>query len=371
MSSHSTRLAATCLLLAGCMESPPVLQYTPPGSPGSVEIRVGDEKKAAKDGEDPKSVASMLQQANARATNGDVPGAIGVLEAALKKEPKNRDAVRFLAALCLDLGNSLEPPKNAAPLHRAAELARQLRDSHKDLNEPEKFLIRESLYMDARISTYDGQSVQGLKSLTEAVEAGFSKAVFLREDSIIAPLRNDPSFAGLQAKVEANAIEAAKLSAKTRLAANKPFDFGFSLPTTDGKTVSLADFKGKVVMADFWGTWCAPCVKEIPHLIELSKKYQDKGLQVVGLTFERVPPEEVRIKVEDFVKEKKIPYPCLLGNDKVMEQVKDFEGFPTTLFIDRTGKVRARVQGFDPEMVQELDELLQILLAEGEPAAKK
>ncbi|MHC5540512.1 redoxin family protein, partial [Singulisphaera rosea] len=364
------RLAATCILLAGCMESPPVLQYTPPGAPGSVEIRTADEPKG-KDAVDPKSVASMLQQAAAMANNNDIPRAIGILETALKREPKNRDAVRFLAALCFDFGNSLEPPKNGPPLHRAAELVRQLRDEHKDLNEPEKILLRDALYQEARISTYDGQSVQGLKSLTEAVEAGFSKAVLLHEDTIIAPLRNDPTFKDLEAKVETSAIAAAKLSAKIRLETNKPFEFGFSLPTTDGKTISLADYRGKVVMVDFWGTWCGPCIREIPHLIELSKKYEDKGLQVVGLTFERVPPEEVRIKIEDFVKEKKIPYPCLIANEKVTEQVKDFEGFPTTLFIDRAGKVRARVQGFDPEMVRELDELLVTLLAEGEPAAKK
>ncbi len=72
-------------------------------------------------------------------------------------------------------------------------------------------------------------------------------------------------------------------------AKNKPFDFDFELVDTDGQPIALANFAGKVLIVDLWGTWCPPCQKEIPHLIALQQKFEEAGLVIVGLN-ERARP---------------------------------------------------------------------------------
>jgi thiol-disulfide isomerase/thioredoxin len=151
--------------------------------------------------------------------------------------------------------------------------------------------------------------------------------------------------------------------ARQLLKENKTFPFDFTLPNVDGKKVSLADFRGKVVIVDFWGTWCPPCRQEIPHFVELLKKYEGKGLRVVGLNYERVPKERIPQTISAFVKQHKIPYPCLIGDDATREKVEDFRAFPTTLFIDRQGIVRAKLEGL-PDSPSQLEILATTLLEE-------
>src|SRR5262249_59973090 len=92
------------------------------------------------------------------------------------------------------------------------------------------------------------------------------------------------------------------------------FAFNFELPDLDGKKVSLADYKGKVVIVDLWGTWCPPCREEIPHFVDLYRKYHASGLEIVGINYEMVAGDEAREKVRKYVKENDIPYPCLIGD---------------------------------------------------------
>src|SRR5690349_1665651 len=84
----------------------------------------------------------------------------------------------------------------------------------------------------------------------------------------------------------------------------------FSLKDINGKSVTLADFSGKVVLLNFWATWCVPCRAEIPDLVKKQREYQSQGLRVVGITY---PPEEVP-EVRRFVRELKINYPVVIGS---------------------------------------------------------
>jgi thiol-disulfide isomerase/thioredoxin len=140
------------------------------------------------------------------------------------------------------------------------------------------------------------------------------------------------------------------------------FLFGFELPDIYGNLVRLSDYQGKVVILDLWGTWCPPCRQEVPHFIELYRKYHDKGLEILGVNFEMKPPSESARVVRDFVYQHRIPYRCLLGDQSVLQQVPDFAGFPTTIFLDRTGKVRAKVVGYRPLVF--LESIVQLLLNE-------
>ncbi len=122
---------------------------------------------------------------------------------------------------------------------------------------------------------------------------------------------------------------------------------GFSLADLSGKPVSLADFKGKVVVLDFWATWCPPCRREIPDFITLQGEYGPRGVQIVGIALDE--PE----KVHAFARENGMNYPVLLGSDDVSMRYGGIEGIPTTFIIDRSGKIVNRFEGFRPKSVFE------------------
>lgn len=123
----------------------------------------------------------------------------------------------------------------------------------------------------------------------------------------------------------------------------------FSLPTTDGKILKLSSYKGKVVIVDFWATWCPPCRKGIPDLIELKKKYGSKGLEVIGVSVDT----DTKNQVVGFMKDKGINYPVVYGNQNVTELYGGIEAIPTTFIIDKQGKIVASYQGLMPALTYE------------------
>ena len=120
--------------------------------------------------------------------------------------------------------------------------------------------------------------------------------------------------------------------------------FDFELKDSKGKTVKLSDFKGKVVVLDFWATWCPPCRKEIPGFVTLHNTYQEKGVEVVGVSLDRS-----WAPVEPFMREYRISYTILLGDQKLTEMYGGFTGIPTTFIIDRNGIIRDVHTGYMPE----------------------
>lgn len=134
------------------------------------------------------------------------------------------------------------------------------------------------------------------------------------------------------------------LEPEERLSSAALFPFDFALPDVDGKTITLADHRGKVTIVDFWGTWCPPCREEVPLFVELKKRYGKQGLEIVGITYEN-GGGDVKQTIKDFIQENGVSYICVIGDDKTRDQIPDFEGYPTTLFIDRAGKVRLKLTG--------------------------
>jgi peroxiredoxin len=121
----------------------------------------------------------------------------------------------------------------------------------------------------------------------------------------------------------------------------------FTLTDIKGKSVSLSDFKGKVVILDFWATWCPPCKREIPDFINLQKEYGARGLQVVGIALDEPG------KVQAFASQNGINYPVLLGTDDIAWKYGGIQGIPTTFVIDKTGKIAAKFEGYRPRDVFE------------------
>lgn len=115
----------------------------------------------------------------------------------------------------------------------------------------------------------------------------------------------------------------------------------FRLKDLEGNEVALSDFKGKVIFLNFWATWCGPCKYEIPDFIEVYDKYNEKGLEIIGISLDRIGVG----KLQNFVEEYKINYPIVLGSQKVQDDYKPGQFIPVTFIIDREGKIRHRQVG--------------------------
>ncbi len=131
----------------------------------------------------------------------------------------------------------------------------------------------------------------------------------------------------------------------------------FTLKDGDGKVVHLSDYKGKVVLLDFWATWCGPCRIEIPWFTDLQRKHKDKGFEVLGVSMD----DEGWEVVKPFLSEVGVNYRVLMGNDAAAQAYGGVDALPTTFLIDRDGKIAAVHVGLanKKDIVDGVEQLLQ------------
>jgi len=131
----------------------------------------------------------------------------------------------------------------------------------------------------------------------------------------------------------------------------------FSVADIDGKKFSLSDYKGKVVLLDFWATWCTPCRAEIPHFVEMQQQLGPRGFQVIGISM-----DEDAKPVKDFYQQFKINYPVAIGDEKLAQSFGGVLGLPVNFIIDRDGRILKKFLGATD--VSEIDKTVGDALAQ-------
>jgi len=123
----------------------------------------------------------------------------------------------------------------------------------------------------------------------------------------------------------------------------------FSLNNPDGSSYSLSDFRGKMLILNFWATWCPPCKKEIPDFIELYDKYSDQGLVILGVSVD----QGGWLITKEFADKSSINYPVVMANRDIVYKYGSVQSIPTTFIIDPEGRIAGEFVGYRPKAVWE------------------
>ncbi len=116
----------------------------------------------------------------------------------------------------------------------------------------------------------------------------------------------------------------------------------FTVKDLKGREISLSNYSGKVVFLNFCATWCRPCKAEIPDFIEAYNQYEDKGMEIIGISVDRISPKSVL----KFAEQYKINYPVVMSTNKIQKDYEPGPYLPTTIIIDQEGKIRHRHIGY-------------------------
>ncbi len=131
----------------------------------------------------------------------------------------------------------------------------------------------------------------------------------------------------------------------------------FSLKDANGQTAHLSDYKGKVVLLDFWATWCGPCKIEIPWFMDFERQFKDRGFAVVGVSMD----EDGWAAVKPYLMRVQINYRVLLGNDQVGSLYGGVDSLPTTFLIDRQGNIVSKHIGVTSDKEEFKDAIVHLL----------
>ena len=154
-------------------------------------------------------------------------------------------------------------------------------------------------------------------------------------------------------------VLAATLAVSSMVGASSALAPSFSLPSRSGDIVSLAKLRGKVVMLNFWASWCGPCRQEMPLLDQMHKRYSSLGFTMIGVNVESNTAD-----AEKWLQQTPVSFPVLFDKENKVSKLYDVNAMPSTVFIDRKGNVRALHRGYKPGDESEYLNQIRALLKE-------
>jgi thiol-disulfide isomerase/thioredoxin len=193
-----------------------------------------------------------------------------------------------------------------------------------------------------------GKKPEAIAELEKTIALGWYDWTHIEKDTDLDPIRGEEGFKKAIADGKKLQSESWAKEAREALAGKPLFDLDLDLKTIDGKPWKLSDHKGKVVIVDVWGTWCPPCRREIPHFVKLAADHQGK-VEIVGLAVEKPDLEtaEAIEGIKAYAETAGIKYPLVnWSDDEAKKKIPDFKAFPTTIFVDKEGKVRLVKVGY-------------------------
>ncbi|MCA9211766.1 MAG: TlpA family protein disulfide reductase [Planctomycetales bacterium] len=291
------------------------------------------------------------------ADKNDYKQAIEMLSERIKAHPDDESLKRTMLATKIQYAESIarigDLPTAATIMEEIGQLGRELFTAEAEGADRVDYIA--SLLCEARARAYASDVEGCVDSIRAAIELGYGNLEVLKQDPFFGKLRSSDQYAQMIGTM-------LKANAAKDILEYQPVEFDFTLPDLNGNNVALSDSHGKIRIIDVWGTWCLPCLSELPSFIRLQKNYAD-DVVVIGLTVERTETEtEARQQIQTVVDQAGINYTCVLGTDNTTRTVPGFKAFPTTLFIDRTGKVRLRLDG--TQSYDKMQSVVEYLIAE-------
>ena len=264
------------------------------------------------------------------------------------------------AARALAQAAATPPPADApaGPAEDFKELFGKIRAKLEAGKTAEEEFAEELKGFDAIVAKYPGQKTDEV-AMVVFMKARLYLEVFDNKEKAVAIMKQlqseYPETAPGQGMAEIVAAIQKQMAAEAALAVGKAFP-DFAEQDTAGQPLSVAGLKGKVVLVDFWATWCGPCVAELPNVVAAYDKYKGKGFEIVGISL-----DEDRGALDAFVKERKMAWPQFFdgkGWQNKLAQQYGIESIPATFLLDREGNIVAKnLRG--AELEKELAKLLQ------------
>ncbi len=380
---HALALAAA---LVGCSSEPPleldkgVSPFGPAADPPPASIAAADlERAQSTSGPLDSSLGTndierTLRLAMSLGDRGELSKSGELLDRVLAVEPVNREALYMRGVLALEQARRAGTDSAARDeaIARAKESAATLERAYEGAKPHEIMLQSRVKLAEAIALASAGKIKESVAVLRMASGAGLDTIERGKNLPELEQVWKSPEFKALQAAIDQDKLVRARAMTKEILAKSADFVFDFKLPDLDRKPVALAGLKGKVVIVDFWGTWCGPCIKAVPLLAELYKEKHAAGLEIVGIAYERntASDDEARQNVSKFVKQNAVPYINLIGDEPTITKIPGFKGFPTTLVLDRSGKVRLLVTENNESTFELVRSVVSVLLTDGDDAGK-
>jgi len=133
----------------------------------------------------------------------------------------------------------------------------------------------------------------------------------------------------------------------------------FTLKSADGENIRLSEYRGQVVLINFWASWCGPCRQEMPHLDDIHRKYEPMGFTVFGVNV-----EQDRTMADKVLRDIPVTFPILFDDNNLVSELYDVDAMPATVLVDRNGEIRYMHRGYKPGYEQEYEKQVKTLIME-------